>query len=50
VAGLQSLPNSSVVIIGPRHIDNHEFFADQIDGARIDNTALMEAHRKSAEA
>lgn len=47
VAGLQSFPDSSVVIIGPRHVGNHEFFAGQIDDARLYNTALTEAHLKA---
>lgn len=40
VSKLQAFPDSSVVIIGPRHVGNHEHFAGQIDDARVYSSAL----------
>jgi beta-fructofuranosidase len=47
IDGPQSFPDGSVVVIGPRHIGSQDFFAGQIDDARIYNTALTAEHLKA---
>jgi beta-fructofuranosidase len=46
VGQLHTFPDNSVAIIGPRHIGNQDFFAGQIDDARIYSVALTDAQLK----